>query len=101
MKKNIKQAIEKDLLIWWQRRGLYGLQLRAVTYTWENGRERTKCLQEFSDIRVELNDAVKLHKTIRAIAGSCSLRDAQFKGVLRAAWYDIGFPVPEFLKEEI
>ncbi len=42
----IKRALDKDLQIYWQRRGNF-VELRAITYTWENGNIRTAKLAEY------------------------------------------------------
>ena len=60
-KKKIDQAIEAGQELFWQRRGRETLQLKAVTYTWENGKERVKCLMLF-DLREELQAVLEIHR---------------------------------------
>ena len=60
MNKKLKQAIDERLPLYWLQRGLYTLELRAVSYTWENGRERTRKLAQF-DLKTELPSAFQMH----------------------------------------
>jgi hypothetical protein len=59
----IKKAMEEHYPMYWVRIGLHGLQLRAVTYTFENGTSRTMKLDEF-DIKIDLQQALRVHMEI-------------------------------------
>lgn len=61
--KKIQQALELKQPLFWEQRvgGTAEVQLVAVTYTWENGRQRTKKLASY-DVRFELEKFVALHK---------------------------------------
>lgn len=98
MIKAIKDAIDNKQFIYWQRRGAYGLQLRAITYTWENGHERTKCLKEY-DLKVELDCIVNTHQEVRELS---DVGDFQLREILTKAWFDGSLQAyPDFLKETV
>ncbi len=50
----ILQALEECLAMYWQRKGFYSFELRAVSFTYENGREITRKLAEF-DLREDIS----------------------------------------------
>jgi hypothetical protein len=47
MKKKILKALDEQLVIFWQPAYLHSVQLRAVSMTYENGREVSRKLDEF------------------------------------------------------
>ncbi len=60
LNKKVRKAIEERMPLYWLQHGLYSLELRAVSYTWENGRERTRKLAEF-DLKEELPAIFHVH----------------------------------------
>jgi len=98
MIKAIKNALENRQYMYWQSRGLFGLQLRAVTYTWENGRERTKCLKEF-DVKEEIESIISTHMELRE---KSDIGDFELREILWKAFYSRAIDkFPEILKETI
>jgi hypothetical protein len=47
MKKKILTALDQQLVVFWQPAHLHSMQLRAVSMTYENGREISRKLDEF------------------------------------------------------
>lgn len=92
----IKRALDKNYTIYWQRRGSW-VELRAITYTWENGNYRTAKLAEFY-----LREAEEyLHAFDVAIAvedyqPSHSQQGTSIEKALEEAWYQGGvIPIEE------
>ncbi len=59
----IRKAIGERMPMYWLQHGLYSLELRAVSYTYENGRERTRKLAEF-DLKDEIPVIFQVHMEI-------------------------------------
>lgn len=61
--KKIQKALDDGQPLFWEQRagGYRDAQVVAVTYTYENGRQRTKCLANY-DARYEIEKIVALHK---------------------------------------
>jgi hypothetical protein len=62
----MKHVIEEKMPLYWQRRGVFDLELRAITYTYENGKERTRKLKTFSvkrqlDAVLAINLRLEIH----------------------------------------
>ena len=59
---NIKLAIERNQELYWQLNGNW-LDLRAITYTWENGNFRTKRIMMYY-LKDQLNEIVETQKVL-------------------------------------
>jgi hypothetical protein len=60
----VKVAVEKGQALYWQLNGSY-LDLRAVSYTWENGSVRTRRVQMFYlKDQLQLDQIVELQKAL-------------------------------------
>ena len=60
LNKKTMTAIEERYPLYWVRKGLRGLELRAISYTYEHGTCRTVKLAEF-DLKDTLNYALRVH----------------------------------------
>jgi hypothetical protein len=62
----INKAINEAYPMYFVRTGLHGLELRAVSYTYENGKDKSRKLDEF-DIKVEddLYRAITIYLELR------------------------------------
>lgn len=69
LSKKIMHAVEERYPLYWVRKGLRGLELRAISYTYEHGSSRTVKLAEF-DLKLSLGDALRAHFEV------CKLVDA-------------------------
>jgi hypothetical protein len=92
LKRTIIKALEEEYPLFWIRRGLYCLELRAITYTYENGKELTRRLAEY-DIKNTLDLAFYVHIEI------CRLAPAQIHpdivtALESAFWEGAIFPHP-------
>lgn len=98
LKRTITKAIEERYPLFWQRRGLYGLELRAVTYTYENGKELTRKLAEY-DLKDTLPLAFNVHIEICRIA-SLAFHPDIVSAVESAFWDGTIFPHPRLQLEK-
>lgn len=62
----IRKAITEAYPMYFIRSGLHGLELRAVSYTYENGNDKTRKLEEFEiTIEEDLQRAISIHIELR------------------------------------
>lgn len=97
LKRSITKAIEEKWPIFWQPRGLYDLELRAVTYTYENGKELTRRLAAY-DIKDSLQLAFYVHIEICRLAPE-SIQPDIVSALENAFWAGKIFPHPRKLLE--
>lgn len=62
LSKNIKAAMEAGQQLYWQLDGGW-LELRAISYTWENGKVRTKQIEIYY-LNEQLNEVVRVQKEL-------------------------------------
>jgi hypothetical protein len=62
LNKNIKAAVDAEQPLYWQLDGDW-LELRAISYTWENGKERTKQIQIYY-LKEQLKEIVETQKAL-------------------------------------
>jgi hypothetical protein len=62
----IRKAITEAYPMYFVRHGLHGLELRAVSYTYENGHDKTRKLDEFDiEVHEDLHRAIAIYIDLR------------------------------------